>query len=75
MHCKACKLRHPAADGTIPSPPGVRADGSARCHAAACVRFMFGKTYLALVCLFAYLLATLRKNFPIDLCELFMEGS
>jgi len=36
-----CKQRHSTADGTIPSLPGV--------ILAACVRFMFGKTSLAVV--------------------------
>jgi len=41
MVCACCKQRHAAADGTIPSLPGVTLE--------ACIWFMFGKTSLALV--------------------------
>jgi len=45
MERARCKERHAVADGTIPSMPGV--------ILAACLRFLFGKTSLALVfCLF-----------------------
>jgi len=53
MHCNALAADNVAADGTIPSLPGVirvhRQRGRSVVYVATCMRFMFGKTSLALV--------------------------
>jgi len=46
MECAHCKQCHVAADGTIPSLPGV--------ISGACVQFMFGKTSLAQAISYTY---------------------